>query len=591
MKTIKLHRLKTLMLLLGVLYIPEGYAEQCHNIERIYHYQIKACQNSQGNYIASTEQGVGLLNSQAQEVIPFIYTEIGVYKDGVSVAKNKASHYGLLDEHGKQISLFQYQFIGEFKEGLAPASRMINNKEKWGYLNLQGKEVIPFIYDITYYFTDGLALAKINGKYYQIDKKGGKKVIQQQFEMSQVLRLNDDLMVISDDKNNERYYGAINHAGKIIVPMQYDAIDVENTIIRAHQNHRSIDYYNKKGEKLDNSQNIDTIVKLKDDYSLFNEKIDNEQRSEKYGVIDKMGKIIIPADYHHISMIGEDAIVANKNIADKNDESQVFLFNAKGRLLYQAKNMEIRAHDAKSDYAIIKQSVMDKNTGDEQEYYGLLKLTGEVVIPAQYYNMNWRHDYLEVMNEQGKIGLADKNNRMIIDFERYDYMLSLESKTGKSLFKVVKNQVIEKGIGIGEVKEYYGVVNEQGIEILAPIYEEIQMFDDFIKVVQIKDGRRKTGLFNLDASKQILATEYEEIDKIEHSPYFMVKSLTGHFGLFDIDGKAITETIYDDIQQVNVGYILIKDRKWGILDRKGQWVTPLSQDLELIDVPVLFKNK
>lgn len=117
------------------------------------------------------------------------------------------------------------------------------------------------------------------------------------------------------------------------------------------------------------------------------------------------------------------------------------------------------------------------------------------------------------------------------------------------------------------------------------------MLDDFIKVVQIKDECRKIGLFNSDASKQILATKYEEIDKIEHSPYFKVKSLTGHFGLVDTSGQVIIDMIYDDIQQMTTGYILIKDRKWGILDKKGQWIVPLSQDLELVDVPALFKNK
>lgn len=151
--------------------------------------------------------------------------------------------------------------------------------------------------------------------------------------------------------------------------------------------------------------------------------------------------------------------------------------------------------------------------------------------------------------------------------------------------------MIEKSIGIGEMREYYDVVNEQGVEVLAPTYDEITVVDNFIKIVKITDGRRKTGLFSIDVSKHILATEYKEIDKIEHSPYFKVKSLTGHFGLVDTSGKVIIDMIYDDIQQIATGYILIKDRKWGILDKKGQWILPLSQDLELVDVPALFKNK
>lgn len=117
------------------------------------------------------------------------------------------------------------------------------------------------------------------------------------------------------------------------------------------------------------------------------------------------------------------------------------------------------------------------------------------------------------------------------------------------------------------------------------------MLDNFIKVVKITDGRRKTGLFSIDESKYILATEYEEIDKIEYSPYFKVKNLTGHFGLVDTSGQVIIDMIYDEIQQITTGYILIKDRKQGILDKKGQWIVPLSQDLELVDVPALFKNK
>lgn len=585
----KFHHFKKLILLVGILYIPEVYATECYHSRQVYHYEIKECPNRQGNYIASTEQGVGLLNQQGQEVIPFIYSEIEYYQDGVAIAKNKSSDYGLLDEYGKVVAPFQYEFIGKFKENLAPASRMMNNKEKWGYLNNQGKEIIPFIYDSVYYFTDGLALVELNGKFYQLDKKGRKKEIKQKFEISHVLSLNEDLIVISNDKNNERYYGVINHAGKIIVPTEYDEVDIYRDILRAEKDNGETDYYSQKGGKIDDYQETSAIEKLKNGYLLFVEESKDNTSSQKYGVMNNLGKIIIPAHYDNIGMLEESFIAYKGRERDENNE--VFLFNNQGDLLYKTKNTEIISYYSERDgYAVIEQKVIDKNTDDIQVYYGLIKYTGEIVVPIQYREINWSHHYLEVKNDKNQIALIDKNNRIIIDFNRYDEIREMERNMLNPLFKVKKDQHLKKSVGIGEIITYYGVVNEQGVEVLAPIYDEITVLDNFIKIVKITDGRRKTGLFSIDMSKHILATEYEEIDKIEHSPYFKVKSLTGHFGLVDTSGKVIIDMIYDDIQQIATGYILIKDRKWGILDKKGQWILPLSQDLELVDVPALFKK-
>ncbi len=55
------------------------------------------------------------------------------------------------------------------REGYA---RMTINEGKWGYINEKREEVIPVIYDQAGNFSEGLAVVKLNGESFFIDKTG-----------------------------------------------------------------------------------------------------------------------------------------------------------------------------------------------------------------------------------------------------------------------------------------------------------------------------------------------------------------------------------------------------------------------------------
>ena len=90
---------------------------------------------------------------------------------------NHEGKYGFRDCKGVVIIEPQYEIANRFSEELA----VVALNRKWGYIDISGKTVIEFKYDGALNFSDGLAAVSENGLWGYIDKSG-KTVIPAQFE-------------------------------------------------------------------------------------------------------------------------------------------------------------------------------------------------------------------------------------------------------------------------------------------------------------------------------------------------------------------------------------------------------------------------
>lgn len=110
----------------------------------------------------------GFIDLNGNEVILFKFTAVKPFSQGLAaVAVDEI--WGFIDKAGNEIIPKKYLDAYSFCEGLAMVR---NDNGKWGYINKAGATVIPFRYDFGQSFKNGIAEVEINGKSFNINKKG-----------------------------------------------------------------------------------------------------------------------------------------------------------------------------------------------------------------------------------------------------------------------------------------------------------------------------------------------------------------------------------------------------------------------------------
>lgn len=107
-------------------------------------------------YSRETGSKMGMINLNNEPIIPFDYSLLYGFKDGLSIAvKNcdmimaqfgdrkeyKKCRFGVIDEHNRTIIPFEYQFIEGFENGVSVAIK----NDKIGKIDTQGKVVEKFV--------------------------------------------------------------------------------------------------------------------------------------------------------------------------------------------------------------------------------------------------------------------------------------------------------------------------------------------------------------------------------------------------------------------------------------------------------------
>ena len=135
-------------------------------------------------------------------------------------------------------------------------------------------------------------------------------------------------------------------------------------------------------------------------------------------------------------------------------------------------------------------------------------------------------------------------------------------------------------------EEKYGVIDKQGNIIIEPIYDAVQIpnpskpvficFGDYNEETK----QYQTKVFN-DKNEQLFQ-EYETVQvipietNIETTPYeksTLIYQKDGKYGLIDLEGKQITDAIYDEISSINYKegtFAVTVEGKMGVINLKGK---------------------
>ncbi|NJN78006.1 MAG: WG repeat-containing protein [Saprospiraceae bacterium] len=215
------------------------------------------------------------MSDKFDEISPIISNKMSVQKNGKS---------GLINTSGEYIIKPKYEEVMYFGGDMV----RVKKHGKYGYRTTEGKRAIPIKYEEIGRFYGTRAKAKRKGKWGVIDKEG-KKILKFNFEYIGEYAYDNYL----NDQYAPYVYG--NRVGKISswgasVPFRYDEIADETKRIDSDL---IMFRFGKDYGAVDNNGYVVINPFYKNPF-VFNEGVAAVTNGEKYGFIDKKGKIVYP---------------------------------------------------------------------------------------------------------------------------------------------------------------------------------------------------------------------------------------------------------------------------------------------------------
>lgn len=301
-----------------------------------------------GVAIVHKNEKYGFIDKDGKEIIPCEYEEAFPFAEGMAVVK-KRGKYGFVDKKGQVIVSFSYDNAYSFSGGLA----LVNKDGKFGYINIKGEAVIPLTFDNANSFIGELAIVEKGGCYSIINKKGDVVKV---FKTGWLRDFSDGLAIYENEENDEIKYGFIDEKGSLVIPRNY---------------------YSYRGCYGDFRDGYATVFKYEE---------------EKFGVIDKSGKTIIPFMFDFIEENSEGLFCVNK------DGKRGF-YDTNGNCVIPCK------YDNANSFSEGLAAVQQGNL------WGFVDKSGNMIIQTLFDEVNNFSDNLAIVKKDGKYGIIDKTGK------------------------------------------------------------------------------------------------------------------------------------------------------------------------------------
>ena len=414
--------------------------------------------------------------------------------------------YGLVSFDGKKITKPIYDEITglPYKEG----ELLVKQNEKYGVINIKGNKLIKIEYDKIevdgYYEESGYKYAgyiisnttEEGYRYGYIDYKGNLVLEPEYNELSRIVEISDnenayllcakngqfgvmknekeivpnEYQSIEYDENNQllvveksKKYGISTLEGNLIVPAQYNSIDITGIYLYA-QNDQGTTVYNSNGTEA----NIDTnMAILNTENEKYKIRIDNTNGT-KYGVIGKDGEQIIEEKYNYIEYLYDRYFI----VSDEN--SKLGVIDDKDNIKIEINNDSIQKV---GDTKILQAELAD------EEITRLYKEDMSLICEMKNATVETKDNYIKIYN-------ADETKYF--------------SKEGKEL----KNSEVYTNNTLFAKKENdkWGFVNTNGDFVVEAKYDKVTEFNEYGFAAVKKDG--KWGSINLEG-KEVVEPTYE----------------------------------------------------------------------------------
>ena len=414
---------------------------------------------------------LGLINLKGSKITNPIYDRIeGLpYKEGELLVKQN-DKYGVINIKGNILVDIKYDKVdvdGYYagKDGYKYAGYIVSNKTdegyRLGYINVKGDMILKTEYNQISRITQ----IDDNDNSYLIEAKNGqfglmkndKEILKNEYQSISYDESNK-LLVIEKTKK----YGVASIEGNVIVPTEYNQIDITGVYLYAKNNQGTV-IYNTNGTEANIDTNIAILNTSNEKYKI---RINNENGT-KYGVIGKDGKHIIDEKYNYIEYLYDNFFIVSDNnsklgIIDDKDKVKVEIENDS---LQKVQNTDI-IQAVKASEQLKKLYSKDMNKICEMKNANVTLKNEYIVVSNEnqqkYFNKDGKEvDKVEVYSsnvlfskmENNKWGFSDKNGNMIVD-AKYDKVTEFN----------------EYGFAAVQKDGKWGSIDKSGKEIIEPTY-------------------------------------------------------------------------------------------------------------------------
>jgi hypothetical protein len=237
--------------------------------------------------------------------------------------------YGFINSQGKVHIPAQYDYVSSFSEGLAAVSL----KDKRGYINTKGKLVIPMIFADASDFIDGRAAVRNNSSEYFIDING-RALYNKTYKEIRSYREG-----IASVREGESYFANcidLNLNGRSVSPpdfyCQFPFSEGITMRLELKENRYYINYVDRKFKNISNL----LITLVGKEYGNFSEGLVTIPLNNKWGYMDKNGKLAIPAIFSSATSFRNG--LARVNWVDSKGRSRIGVINHQRQIFYYEKS-------------------------------------------------------------------------------------------------------------------------------------------------------------------------------------------------------------------------------------------------------------
>lgn len=454
-----------------------------------------------------------------------------------------------------------------------------------------------------------------------------KEAILTQYQKVEAIRLKNiasDLMyeksVLKYEENGK--YGLINFEGKKITKAIYDEIDSlpykEGELTVKQDGKYGV--INIKGNKKVNIEydqiTVDGYYTEENQYKYAGYIVSNTtEEGYRYGYINYNGEKIEEIEYNELS-----------RVTHIEDNENVYILCAKNGQYGITKNGK---ELIKNEYQSIHYDEVNKLFSIEKsKKYGIVDLTGKMIIPVEYKQIDINGIYLYAQNDQGTTVYSNQGNQVNIDTdiaiietqnEKYRIRIDSSKQNGYGIIGKDGKQIIEEKYNYIEYlyDNYFIVSNENSklgviddkenvkIEIK---YDSIQKIEN-TQIIQTTITQENTTQLYSNEMNQICEMEnalvetndnYIKIYNDEQTKYFnkegkeltnaevypnnqlFAKEDSGKWGFVDKNGNVVIDYKYEKITEFNqYGFAAVKlDGKWGVINSQGKTIIEPTYELK-----------
>jgi len=304
----------------------------------------EGAENTDPRVADEAPMSVGLIDrSNGKVILQPKYLFVTDFSEGLATVQVAEDKYMVIDEKGKTV-FESKDMVGLFSDGLVWFKTLKDGEPLYGYMDKKGKVKIEPIYKETGSFTDGQALVTIEEGIHAVINDKGKNVSNLSF--ARVGGMSEGMIKFLDNESGK--WGYADADGKIVIQSQFDFVD--------------------------SFQDGFAIVGL----------------NNKFGLINKKGEFVIPAEYQRIIALGKGYYSAYKGSVPNPKYFPKAVFNQEGQQLTGALYYDVGNYqngyfsvcDGKATYFIEKNGQQARKLPKFNEL-GRLEFDGDL-IKAQF---------------------------------------------------------------------------------------------------------------------------------------------------------------------------------------------------------------